>query len=433
MDKQMSQKEVKRAQVLDLLKEDKISQKEASKRMGVHTRHVRRLAKRYQAHGLAALVSKKRGHPSNRRLDDVTRTTVIELVGRHYRDFGPTLACEKLAELHNLHLSVESTRQLMIGAGHWKSRKGSTACTHPMRFRRPRFGELIQIDGSPHDWFEGRSASCTLLVFIDDATGKLTQLRFMPTETTLGYLRVLHDHIRAHGVPVALYSDKHSIFRINAPNADPEAETQFARAARELGIESIHAHSPQAKGRVERANQTLQDRLVKEMRLAGINDMDAANVWLPGYIEDYNRRFAVQPKEASNAHLAYLGSPDELARILSVQVTRTLSKNLSCQLDNQLLQVATTGIGLGLRGAKVTVHEHFDGRCELFWQKRKLGYSVMDKPLRQAPPADGKMVNARVDTAMARRNIGHKPAAKHPWRNMSIGKAVHNGSRAALL
>ena len=428
----MSQKEVKRVQVLDMLKEDKISQQEAAKRMGVSTRQVRRLVKRYQVYGLTALISKKRGRASNRRLDEATRTTVIELIGRHYRDFGPTLACEKLADRHAIQLSVESTRQIMVGAGYWQPRRGGTVCAHPMRARRPRFGELIQIDGSPHDWFEGRGEYCTLLVFIDDATGKLTQLRFTPTETTLGYLRVLHDHIRAHGVPAALYSDRHSIFRINAKDADPEAETQFARAARELGIESIHAHSPQAKGRVERANQTLQDRLVKEMRLAGINDMDTANAWLPGYIEDYNRRFAVQPKDPQDAHLAYPGTADELLRTLSVQVTRTLSKNLSCQLENQLLQVATTGTGLGLRGAKVTVHEHFDGRKELLWQKRKLSYSVMDKPRHQTPAADGKTVNARVDTAMARRSAGHKPAAKHPWRDMPIGRAV-NEVRCATL
>jgi len=432
MDEQMSQKEVKRAQVLDMLKEDKISQQEASKRMGVSARQVRRLAKRYQAEGLGGLISKKRGRASNRRLDEATRTAVIELIGTHYRDFGPTLANEKLAELHGIQLSVESTRQMMIGAGYWRTRKGGTVCAHPMRERRTRFGELIQVDGSPHDWFEGRGEYCTLLVFIDDATGRLTQLRFTPTETTLGYMRVLHDHIQAHGVPAALYSDRHSVFHINAKDADPDAETQFARAARELGIECIPANTPQAKGRVERANQTLQDRLVKEMRLAGINDMDSANAWLPGYIEDYNRRFAVVPKDPCDAHLAYPDTSAELVRTLSVQVTRTLSKNLSCQYENQLLQVKTTGTGLGLRGAKVTVHEHFDGRKELRWKKRKLTYSVMDKPQRQAPVADSKTVNARVDKAMARRNTGHKPASNHPWRNMPIGKPANDVLCATL-
>lgn len=427
MDNLMSQKEVKRSQVLDRLKEGKISQQEAAQKIDISTRQVRRLAKRYQLEGLAGLISKKRGYASNRRLDETLRATAIQLIGAHYCDFGPTLACEKLVELHSMHLSVESTRQLMITAGYWKTKRGGGVCAHPIRERRARFGELIQIDGSPHDWFEGRGEHCTLLVFIDDATGKLTQLRFMPTETTLGYMEVLHDHILAHGVPVALYSDKHSIFRINAVDADPEAETQFSRAARELGIECIHAHSPQAKGRVERANQTLQDRLVKEMRLAGINDMDTANAWLQGYIADYNRRFAVNPKDISDAHLPYTGTRVTLISILSVQVTRMLSKNLSCQYKNKLLQVATTGTGLGLRGAKVTVHEHFDGSQELLWKKRKLVYNTMDKPQRQSPVADGKSVNAQVDKAVSRRNTGHKPASNHPWRNMPVGKSAHDG------
>ena len=259
------------------------------------------------------------------------------------------------------------------------------------------------------------------------------QLRFMPTETTLGYMRVLHDHILLHGLPVALYSDKHSIFRINTKGADPAAETQFSRACRELGIESIHAHSPQAKGRVERANQTLQDRLVKEMRLAGINDMDSANIWLAQghYISDHNRRFAVLPKDPRDAHLAYQGKHDELNGTLSVQTTKTLSKNLSCQHENQLLQVVTTGTGLGLRGAKITLHEHFDGSKELFWKQRKLDYTVLDKPLRQSSVADGKTVNVRVDQAIIRRNTRHKPASDHPWRKMPAGNA-RDGYRVTL-
>lgn len=428
----MSQKEVKKVQILELLKEKKISQGEGARRLAITTRQVRRLSKRYQMAGIEGVISKKRGNASNRRLDDTIRRTAIDLLGMHYRDFGPTLACEKLVELHAVQLSTETTRQLMITAGYWHPKKGNTACTHPMRERRTRFGELIQIDGSPHDWFEGRGTYCTLLVFIDDATGQLTQLRFVPTETTLGYMQALHDHILAHGVPVALYSDKHSIFRINAKEADPEAETQFSRAARELGIECIHAHSPQAKGRVERVNQTLQDRLVKEMRLAGINNMDAANAWLPGYIKDFNKRFAVEPKDASDAHITYAGAPSGLVRILSVRVTKTLSKNLSCQHKNQLLQVSTTGTGLGLRGAKVTIHKHFDGSQELLWGKRNMTYSVMNKPQRQSAVADGKVLNARVDQAVVRRNKGHKLAPNHPWKNMPVGNSPTTSSEQYL-
>ncbi len=427
----MSQKEAKRAQVMELLTAGKIDQKEAGKRLAVSVRQIKRIVRRYRAAGLPGLISRKRGQPSNRRLDEETKRLSVALIGAHYRDFGPTLASEKLAERHGIHLAVESTRQIMMAAGYWKARKGAKACVHPMRERRARSGELIQIDGSPHDWFEGRGERCTLLVFIDDATGKLMQLRFAPTETTLGYMHVLHAYILAFGRPMSLYSDKHSVFRINAKDADPEAETQFGRAARELGIECIHANSPQAKGRVERANQTLQDRLVKEMRLAGINDMETANAWLPGYIADYNRRFAVVPKDPQDAHLPYQGAAEDLTRILSVQVEKTLSKNLSCQHEGRLMQVATNGTGLGMRGARVTLYQHFDGTQQLRWRQRQLTYTVMTKAQRQAAQADGKTVNARVDKALAQRgktnNKGHKPAPNHPWRNMPIGKSATEG------
>lgn len=427
----MSQEEAQRGQVMELLEAGKIDQKEAGKRLLLGVRQIKRILRRYRREGLAGLISKKRGRPSNRRLNEETRRLAIELIGAHYRDFGPTLACEKLGERHGIRLSIETTRQLMTQAGYWRPRKGAKARVYPIRERRARFGELIQIDGSPHDWFEGRGAPCTLLVFIDDATGRLTQLRFVPAETTLGYMRVLHDHIVAHGVPVALYSDKHSIFRVNAKDADPEAETQFGRAARELGIECIHANSPQAKGRVERANQTLQDRLVKEMRLGGINDREAANAWLPSFIADYNRRFAVAPKDPQDAHLPYLGTAEDLTRILSVQVEKTLSKNLSCQHEGQLLQVETRGTGLALRGAKVRLYQHFDGTQQLCWRLQSLTYTVMTRTPRQASEADGKTVNARVDQALLKRGQtvrqGRKPAPNHPWRKYPDAKPAAEG------
>lgn len=430
----MSQKEAKRAQVMEQLTAGQIDQKQAGKLLAVSVRQIKRIVKRYRAEGLPGLVSKKRGIPSNRRLSEETKRQAIDLIGTRYHDFGPTLACEKLAERHGLDLSVESIRQLMIAAGYWRPRKGAKASIHPMRERRARLGELIQIDGSPHDWFEGRGERCTLLVFIDDATGRLMQLCFAPTETTLGYMRVLHDHILAHGLPVALYSDKHSIFRVNAKDADPEAETQFARAARELGIECIHAHSPQAKGRVERANQTLQDRLVKEMRLAGISGMDSANAWLPGFMADFNRRFAVAPRDNRDAHRAYPGTREDLTDILSVQVERTLSKNLSCQYGGAFMQVKTSGTGLGMRGAKVILFKRFDGTQELRWRKRKLVYTVLSKAQRQAQEADSKMVNARVDKALAKHDAtsrkAHKPAPNHPWKKHPVGKPATKGCNA---
>jgi hypothetical protein len=235
-------------------------------------------------------------------------------------------------------------------------------------------------------------------------------------------------HIVAHGLPVALYSDKHSIFRINAKGADPESETQFGRVTRELGIECIHANSPQAKGRVERANQTLQDRLPKEMRLAGISDIAGANNWLPGFVASFNQRFAVIPKDAADAHIAYPGSAKELTDILSIQTTKTLSKNLSFQHECNLIQVKTSGTGLAMRGAKVTLHDHFDGTRVLRWRNRKYTYTTLTKAQRKTAEADGKTINPRVEEAIAKRyttNIErHKPAAGHPWRKMHIGKSA---------
>ncbi len=210
----------------------------------------------------------------------------MNLVRRHYVDFSPTFAHEKLTEVHHLAFSVETLRQWMIAAGLWLAKSRKKARVHQRRPRRPCVGELVQIDGSPHDWFEERAERCTLLVFIDDATSRLMALRFVPAETTQAYMETLRACLDQHGRPVALYSDKHSIFRVNHPEHEGEV-TPFSRALKTLDIEPIHAHTPQAKGRVERASQTLQDRLVKELRLRHINDMGQANAFLPEFIETY--------------------------------------------------------------------------------------------------------------------------------------------------
>jgi hypothetical protein len=300
----------------------------------------------------------------------------------------------------------------MILAGYWKPKPGRTMRSHPIRERRPRRGELIQIDGSPHDWFEGRAPICCLLVFIDDATSALTDLQFVDVESTLGYMAALERHIGRHGVPAALYSDRHSIFRVNALKSLPtDAQTQFARALEQLGIEGIQANSPQAKGRVERANQTLQDRLVKEMRLQGINDQASANRWLPEFMTDFNRRFAVEPTVPIDTHIPYQGDRESLQGILSVQEERSLSKSLSCQFEKVTLQVTNMEQGLALRGAKVTVHRHSDGRLELRWQGKILAFeriqktSRQGKKMEQAATVDGKEINARVNSALTKRGL----------------------------
>ena len=232
------------------------------------------------------------------------RTRVMALVAERYSDFGPTLAAEKLGELHDLRVSRETLRKWMIAARLWTSRRDQAAQAHQPRPRRECLGELVQIDGSDHDWFEGSSERCSLLVYVDDATGRLMELRFVRTESAFDYFDATKSYLRNHGRPVAFYSDKHSIFRVTregtrGPN---RGVTQFGRALAELSIEIICANSPQAKGRVERMNQTLQDRLVKELRLQEISTMEAANTFLPRFATKFNARFARAPRNPHDAH-----------------------------------------------------------------------------------------------------------------------------------
>ncbi len=280
----MSHKELHRLQII---------QEQAAARIGISIRQVKRLVQRYRNEGPSGLVSHRRGKRPNNSFSTEFRATVISLLKGRYADFGPTFACEKLREIHGLSLSVETLRKWMIEEGLWRERRRKIARIYQRRMRRPSYGELIQIDGSPHDWFENRGPRCTLIVFIDDATSALMALRFVPAETTRAYMETLRGYLNDHGVPLALYSDRHSIFRVNNPEREGEL-TQFTRAIKTLGIEPIHANSPQAKGRVERANQTLQDRLVKEMRLQNISDIETANAWLPTFIEAYNNRFGIR-------------------------------------------------------------------------------------------------------------------------------------------
>ena len=420
----MTSKDVLRSQVMAQVMDGKLDQAGAAGRLGISIRQVKRLKRRMQDEGVQGLLSKKRGMPSNRRTPANLLARAVALIGEHYADFGPTLACEKLNERHGIELSVETVRQAMLRSGLWKARRGAGARTHAMRERRARRGELIQIDGSPHDWFEGRAARCCLLVFIDDATSELMALRFVDAETTLGYMSLLEEHVRTHGLPAAIYSDRHSIFQVNkGDNKDVSQEqTQFARALEQLGIEGIQANSPQAKGRVERANQTLQDRLVKEMRLQGISSQAAANAWLPQFIRAFNRRFAVKASALEDAHVPYVGERTALRRILSIHTGRRLSPNLSCQFKSLLYQINVPGQGLALRGAEVTVVSHPEHATEIVWRGRVLPHTCTSKPVRQNEAVDGKDVNSKVELALQTRRTPPQPIG-HPWKQRMAAPA----------
>jgi hypothetical protein len=287
-----------------------------------------------------------------------------------------------------------------------------------MRERRPRFGELVQIDGSPHDWFEGRTPICSLILFVDDASSRVLVAAFVPVEETEAYMMTLRRYIKKHGRPVALYADKHSIFYISDKEKLEEGElTQFGRVVKTLDIELIAAHSPQAKGRVERMFQVFQDRVIKEMRLAGVSSIDQGNAFLVHYLPVYNRRFAKRPRNHENAHRPVLHSSQELDLIFSTHHQRTLSKNLSLQFKKVLYNIQVEGIGYGLRGAKVTVCEGFNGDITLLRNGKPLPYSTLQLGDFRESVEDSKTVNMRVDRTIVqqRRKTKWKPAPDHPW------------------
>lgn len=397
------------------LKAKRMTQRQAAEALDLSVRQVKRLWRAYRAGGARALVSKRRGRPSNHQLDPAVKVQALKLIGQHYADFGPTLACEKLTEVHRLVLSVETVRHLMVGAGRWQPRRAHQPVIHPLRPRRPRRGELVQIDGSPYAWFEDRGPACSLLVYIDDATGQLLELFFTPTETTFSYFATTRRYLARHGRPVAFYSDKHSIFRLtNTAATSGSGLTQFGRAMTELEIEIICANGPQAKGRVERANQTLQDRLVKELRLRGLSDPERANAYLPEFMADFNRRFAQAAANPADAHRPLLASHN-LERIFTLQTQRTISKNLTLQHNKVIYQLVQPRRTRAFRGAQVLVLEDDLGQLTIEYQGRLLACTVYQQQVHQAEVVPSKLIASAVET-VKQKQAPSKPAANHPWR-----------------
>ena len=376
---QVSQREFSRLRIMVDVSDGRLTVAAAGELMGVGRRQVFRLCRAFQTAGPSGLLSKKRGRPSNRRHGETLRRTVMALVREHYTDFGPTLAAEKLAERHKLRLGVETLRQWMIADGLWTDRRHRLPSPHQPRRRRECLGELVQIDGSEHAWFEDRGPVCTLLAFIDDATSRIMQLRFVASESAFDYFRATRNYLETHGKPVAFYSDKHSIFRVNKKDADRgDRITQFSRALGELNIDIICANIPQAKGRVERAFGTLQDRLVKELRLAGIASIEAANVWMPPFIADYNQRFGRVPLNAKDLHRP-LSVHDNLDEILAWREMRTVTRNLTLHYDRMMLILQPTPLTRALARQVVEVVNYPDGRFAVQHNGVALPFTVFDK------------------------------------------------------
>ena len=427
----MSGKERDRLKVIEAVREKRLKQSEAARRLRLSVRQVKRLVRAHREEGVAGLVSKRRGRPSNRRVGDAEREATLACVRSRYADFGPTLAAEYLASYHGFARSVETLRQWMIEDELWQPRRERRPRAFQLRERRACVGELVQIDGSPHAWLEARAPRCTLIAFIDDATGRLQYARFEPTETSRAYLQGLRAYVARYGRPVALYSDRHSIFTKHDPE-DP-SPTQFERAARELGIEPILALSPQAKGRVERSFQTMQDRLVKALRLAGIDTLQAANALLPRFIAHYNARFAKPARSSEDAHRGVDIDAQHLFHITCEQHARTLSKSLSCQYRGRQYLIQTSGApAYHLRGAKIIVCD--DGSDEsivLLHQGKSLPYRVFARHDLAQRTADDKTVDTHVEQAKQRQAaLPWTPPASHPWRRPIDPEAVARAQAA---
>jgi transposase len=421
----LSRRERERLQVLHEVEGKHVRQREAAERLGLSVRQVRRLLRRVRQEGDGGVIHRLRGRPSNRKMVRAVQRRILAEVQRRYRDFGPTLASEHLAR-QGLGVSRETLRQWLIQAGLWKPRRQRVEAVHVWRERRAACGELVMMDSSPFRWLEERGPSLQLIALIDDASSRFWG-RFAEHDSTEENLRTLADWLRRSGRPVALYTDKNSVFVVNRlPSGDEQlagepAQSQFGRALRELGIEWIGAHSPQAKGRIERLFGTLQDRLVKEMRLAGVSTIEQANRFLQEvFVPFWEQRFTVVPRQSQDAHRS-LGRY-RLEQILSVRESRSVANDYTVRWAGQRWAIPRAEVRPGLRGARVQVERRLDGSS---WVRFRDCYLSLipcpaAEPVLAASPSGLRPPGL---AAKANRKTKYIPPPTHPWkRTLLLGR-----------
>lgn len=411
----LSAKEIDRLEIIQMVIAKRLSVTKAANRIGIGRQRMSQLVNAYRRDGASILASGKRNKPANNKYSEELREQSCSLVRLHYCDFGPTLAAEYLEERHSITISRETLRKWMVEDGLWTTRAARKKRVQQRRQRRECRGELVQLDGSVHDWFEGRGPKCTLLVYIDDATSELLHLEFVPSESTFSLMSATRNYVELHGRPLALYTDKHGVFRNNARTAktrvgaqatrktDSELGTQFTRALDELGISLLCANSPQAKGRVERANGVLQDRLIKAMRLEGISNMEAANAFVPTYIAAHNARFARQPANAKDLHRP-LEARHDVESSMCVKTTRKVSMSLDLRYEGHIVILDPTPLDDGfdpqsLVHARVDIHDYPDGCFEVLYKGISLTYRIFNKAQRvnQSDIVENKRLSATLD------------------------------------
>lgn len=410
----MSKREVDRFDIISRLRRGDLNGTEAGTLLNLCTRQIRRLKHAVKEKGVAGLIHGLRGRVSNRRLEEKERKKIARLLKEKYHDFGPTFAAEKLRELNHIDRDPKTIRAIQMEEGLWKPRRGKKKDLHrAWRQRRSAYGEMLQFDGSYHGWFEGRGGlhEACLLASIDDATSKVTDAEFAPHEGVFPVFAFWKAYIEIHGKPRQIYMDKFSTYKMNSHAAkdNPDLKTQFQRAMIELQIEPIFANSPQAKGRVERLFDTLQDRLVKELRLANISTIEAANRFLKEkFIPAFNAKFSVQPASSVNLHRELtIKERAALLSIFSRQEQRTVQSDFTFAFKNQWYQLTEQQSVTVCKKDIVTVEERLDGTIHFRLRGKRL--NVM--PLTKRPKL------AIVPFIMPKTQaVPMRPSADHPWR-----------------
>jgi len=410
----LTKREAEKLRILHQVMERMLTQVGAGEILGITDRQVRTLLRRVRTEGAKGLVHRGRGRVSPRRMPEEMEDRIEKIIRSKYPDFSPLHASEKLGERHRIEVSREKVRQVMMARGIWKRRRARKE-DHVWRERKHHVGEMVQMDGSHHDWLEGRGPRLVLMGYVDDATGRFYG-RFYDHEGVLPAMASLRGYIELYELPLAIYLDKHSTYKTTR-QADMDellrgvqAETQFERALAELGIRIIHAHSPQAKGRVERVFKTLQDRLVKEMRLAGVKSLQEANSFLEDYLDTFNRRFMKEALEPGDLHRA-LPKSVVLDDVICIKGVRTVNEGYLVRWRGRMFVLQKPS--LTLRRQKVTVLDRFDGRLLLRFKGRDLEY----REVREPRPAEPKPVMIKP----RRKPPKYDPPPTHPWRHMIFG------------
>ena len=411
------QGELKRLHVIQKVLEKVVKQVEAAEILSLSARQIRRIVKRIRMEGERGIIHKSRGRPSSRRIPGKIRDKVIQLYQKQYKDFGPTLATEKLLERNGIGISDETLRKWLMETGDWKKvRRGRRH--RQWRERKPHDGEMVQMDGSHHEWLEGRGPWCVLMGYIDDATGRVFG-RFYDYEGTIPAMDSFKGYIQKYGLPMSVYLDKHTTYKSTGkPTIQDELNntrplSEFERALKELGVEVIHANSPQAKGRIERLFGTLQDRLVKEMRLRGIRTIEEANGFLEDYLPWYNQRYGVCPKEKGDLHRP-VGRGVKLEEILCIKTERTLRNDFTVAHNKKLYQIEDK-----VRGTRVIVQERLDGSLVIVYKDQRLRFrEITARPLKEQ----------KEQPVVIRIRKPPVPSLDHPWRR-SFKFGIHRYER----